>query len=141
QDIELAVHLAIFVEPYLAAVLDGRKTIESRFGVQKRPPYLRVKSGDLILLKRSGGPVMGVASAHDVQFYQLSPTVLRQLRRKYAEALYAEDDEFWEARQEKHFATLIELEHPISIDPFGIQKRDRQGWVTYDSSRHGSLVD
>ena len=83
---------------------------------------------------------MGVAAAHEVQFYQLSPSVLRQLRRKYAEALYAEDDEFWEARREKHFATLIELEMTTAIDPFGIPKRDRQGWVTYDGGRDDVLV-
>lgn len=140
QRIDLTVHLAIFVEPYLSAVLDGRKTIESRFGVQKRPPYLRVQTGDIILLKRSGGPVMGVAIAQAVRFYQLSPTVLNRLRDEFAEALFAQDDEFWDARREKHFATLIDLEDPIAVDPFAFAKRDRQGWVTYDGAKNSALI-
>ncbi len=35
----VGVHLAVFVEPYLSAVLDGRKTMESRFGLTRQPPY------------------------------------------------------------------------------------------------------
>jgi len=53
-------HLAVFVEPYLQYVLDGKKTVESRFGIHRRPPFGHVSEGDILLLKRSGGPVTGV---------------------------------------------------------------------------------
>jgi len=130
--IEVGVHLAIFVEPFLTAVLEGRKTIESRFGVHRRPPYLCIEPDDYILLKRSGGPIVGLAMARTADFYQLSPEVLADIRAKFAYQLYALDDEFWDSRAGKQYATLIELEDPIQIDPVSFAKRDRQGWVTFD---------
>ena len=130
--LDVGVHLAIFIEPYLTAVLEGKKTIESRFAVTRRPPYECVEPNDYILLKRSGGPVTGLALAKSISFYRLSPAVLADIRRKFARQLFALDDGFWQARAEKLYATLIELEDPISIEPFSIEKRDRQGWVTYD---------
>jgi hypothetical protein len=127
----VSVHLAIFVEPYLSAVLDGRKTIESRFGVHRRPPYLSVSDGDVIMLKRSGGPVVGLARAKSADFYQLSTAVLADLRRKFAYRLFALDDEFWDARAGKQFATLIEIDQVARISEMPFEKRDRRGWVTY----------
>jgi hypothetical protein len=130
--VDVGVHLAIFVEPYLTAVLDGKKTIESRFAVTRRPPYECVEPNDYILLKRSGGPVIGLAIAKSIKFYRLSPTVLADIRRKFARQLFALDEAFWHDRADKLYATLIELQDPIAIDPFSVEKRDRQGWVTYD---------
>lgn len=132
EEISVGVHLAIFVEPYLTAVLEGKKTIESRFAVTRRPPYNCIEPDDYILLKKSGGPVIGLALAKSTKFYQLSPTVLADLRKRYARQLFAQDDVFWSDRADKHFATLIELDAAVEIDPLSIKKRDRQGWVTYD---------
>jgi len=70
--------------------------------------------------------------ARTADFYQLSPEVLADIRAKFAYQLYALDDEFWDSRAGKQYATLIELEDPIQIDPVSFAKRDRQGWVTFD---------
>jgi len=132
EEITVGVHLAIFVEPYLTAVLEGKKTIESRFAVTRRPPYHCILPADYIILKKSGGPVMGLAIAKSTNFYRLSPAILAELRRKFARELFALEDDFWADRVDKQYATLIELENTTSIDPITIYKRDRQGWVTYD---------
>lgn len=92
EEISVGVHLAIFVEPYLTAVLEGKKTIESRFAVTRRPPYNCIEPDDYILLKKSGGPVIGLALAKSTKFYQLSPTVLADLRKRYARQLFAQED-------------------------------------------------
>lgn len=113
-------------------MLEGRKTIESRFGVHRRPPYLSIEPDDIILIKRSGGPVVGLALAASADFYQLSPSVLADIRERFAFQLYALDEEFWESRAGKQYATLIELEEPTAIDPMPFPKRDRQGWVIID---------
>jgi hypothetical protein len=126
------VHLAVFVEPFLTAIFNGQKTIESRFGVHRRPPYLSIEQDDIILIKRSGGPVVGVAQAGGASFHQLSPSVLSDMRERFAYQLYALDDEFWESRAGKQYATLIELGDPTEIKPFPFPKRDRQGWVIID---------
>jgi len=128
----VGVHLAVFVEPYLTAVLEGKKTIESRFAVTRRPPYQCIEPSDYILLKKSGGPILGLALAKSTHFFRLSPSVLSDLRRRFARQLFAQDDSFWIERADKHYATLIELEDATGIEPLSVQKRDRQGWVTYD---------
>lgn len=132
REITVGVHLAIFIEPYLTAVLDGRKTVESRFSIHRRAPYNCVEADDLILLKRSGGPIVGIALAQAITFYQLSPKVLAQIRSRFATELFALDEEFWSSRTDKRYATLIQLGSPTEIEPLPIVKRDRQGWVTFD---------
>src|SRR5690349_4668447 len=67
-------HLAILREPYLTRVLSGEKTVESRFARVRAAPYGRVAPGDLIWLKRVGGPIAGVARAAEVRlFADLTP--------------------------------------------------------------------
>lgn len=129
-------HLAVMVEPYLTAIMDGRKTIESRFGVHRNAPYKGIDKGDLIVFKRSGGPVVGIAWARSASYYQISEGVLDKLRREFASRLFALDDEFWTARAEKQFATLIEITDALAVEPFPVSKRDRRGWVTYRGSAY-----
>ena len=46
-ELDVGLHVAVFVEPYLTFVLDGRKTVESRFGVYRNPPYQSIREGDI----------------------------------------------------------------------------------------------
>ncbi len=139
-DVAVGVHLGVFVEPFLEAILDGRKTIESRFGVHRCTPFERVQRGDIILLKRSGGPVVGLALAGEATYYKLDTEILDDLRDRFATQLFAEDDEFWSARADKRFATLIEIDDTVKIDTMTVEKRDRRGWVTYVDARKPCLA-
>ncbi len=123
------VHLAIFVEPYLELVLAGKKTIESRFSVNRCPPYNAVKKGDLLLLKRSGGPVVGVASVGQVWSYDLDPDSWFLIRNHFAEQLCITDPEFWASKEGASYATLMRVECALRIEPIPVSKRDRRGWV------------
>lgn len=134
------IHLGVFVEPFLEAILDGRKTVESRFGVHRCAPFDRVQAGDLILLKRSGGPVVGIAVAGEASYYELNAELLEDIRDRYAAQIFAEDDAFWEARADKRFATLIEIDHVTKIETVSVEKRDRRGWVTYQEGRQSCLA-
>jgi hypothetical protein len=140
DDLEVGVHLGVFVEPFLGAILDGRKTIESRFGVHRCAPFDRVQQGDLIFLKRSGGPVVGIALAGEATFYELDPRTLGEIRERFADRICAKDDQFWEARAEKRFATLIEIEDVTAMETLAVDKRDRRGWVTYLAGRQPCLA-
>jgi hypothetical protein len=66
--------------------------------------------------------------------------VLNDLRNRFATQLYAEDDDFWAARAEKRFASLIEINDTVKIETMALEKRDRRGWVTYVDSRQSCLV-
>ena len=65
-----SLHLAILREPYLRFILEGKKTIETRFAKRACAPYKRVSDGDVILLKRVGGNIIGACVVEKVWFYQ-----------------------------------------------------------------------
>jgi hypothetical protein len=124
-----AVHLAVFNQPYLDFVLEGRKTVESRFSAVRCPPYQRVKTGDVLLLKPAGGPIVGLCLVQHVWFYSLDRTSWHDVRRTFARELCAQDPEFWQAREHAQFATLMRVTKPTTIQAVECEKRDRRGWV------------
>jgi hypothetical protein len=129
-----SLHLAIFVEPFLRYVLDGSKKVESRFSSVRCAPYQSVQQGDVILLKRTGGPIVGICMVASAWFYELEPGSWREIRNKYAQALCAQDPAFWEQRKDASFATLMRIQHVQPTAPITIEKRDRRGWVVLRSA-------
>ena len=128
------IHLAIFNEPYLRYLLDGIKTVESRFSVNRCPPYKRVVSGDLLLLKRAGGPIVGVCFVNSVSSYELDPRSWQKIRREYTTALCAQDPEFWTSRAAAGYATLMHVKNARPVAALHYPKRDRRGWVVLQTS-------
>lgn len=123
------VHLAVFVEPYLGFALDGHKTVESRFSLNRSAPYLRVNSGDVILLKRSGGRIAGLCRASHAWYYALEPGGLVEIRERFGRAICAQGEEFWTSRERTAFASLIQIDCVTRLAPVPFPKRDRRGWV------------
>jgi hypothetical protein len=122
-------HLAVLVEPYLSYILDGKKTVESRFSERRIAPYGSVRRDDVILLKRSGGPIVGLCRASDIWYYELDPRSWREIRTGFSQMLCAQDPNFWSQRKSAEFATLIRLTNVLKISPFKYAKSDRRGWV------------
>lgn len=123
-------HLAIFEEPYLSYILEGKKTIESRFGVQRTPPFGRVERGDVILLKATSGPVVGIAQAANVWSYRLGVNEWREIRERFGPGLCLENEpDFVAQRSRSRYATLIRLANVRRLSPVAVTKRDRRGWV------------
>ena len=60
-------HIAILKQPFFNMVLNGEKTIESRWSMHKVAPYNRVSVGDEILLKETGKDVTATAKVKDVK--------------------------------------------------------------------------
>ena len=131
----VSTHLAIFVEPFLQFVLEGRKSVESRFSVRKCAPYEAVSKKDVVLLKRSGGPIVGVCEVSRVWFYKLDPRSWQSIREEFATAMCAEDPEFWNSRENASYATLLHLGRVRSVPPIWCTKRDRRGWVVLRTRR------
>lgn len=124
-----ALHIAIMREPYLGLVLDGRKTIESRFSINRICPFEAVEPGDVLALKAQSGPVVGLAAVEHAAFYELDPGTWKALRRDFATPLCAADDEFWEQRSRARYASLLRVCAPVRIAPVAVDKTDRRGWV------------
>ena len=126
-------HLAVLVEPYLSLLLSGGKTMESRFSMTRRPPFGRVNASDILILKRSAGPIVGVCHVTDVQFYHLDPSSVGRLRSSFDKPLAIVDDGFWERQANMRYATLMRVSHPRPLVGIRCGKRDQRGWVTLES--------
>lgn len=127
---DFGVHVGIFAEPYLTLILTGKKTIESRFSVNRISPFGKVSKGDLVLLKKAGGAVVGLFIAGDVIFYsRLNTKKLAEIENNFAKQICSEvNPNFWENRKESKFATLIYISQFIEVEPFRINKSDRTAW-------------
>ncbi len=136
----IGLHLAIFREPYLTFVMEGKKTIETRFARRACPPYGKVSEGDVLGLKKAACAVVGVCMVKQVWFYQLDPKSLKVIRDKFGPAICPVDDSFWEERRECAYATLMLVDRVTPIQNLAIKKRDRRGWVVFDNTGQCSLL-
>lgn len=123
------IHLAIFREPYLGYILEGKKTVESRFSSNRCAPYKKVQRGDIILLKQTSGPIVAACKVDYVWNYQIDESSMANIRSEFTQMLCAQDPSFWEVRRHARFATLMLVNNVVSIDPIECNKRDRRGWV------------
>lgn len=132
------VHLAILVEPYLTYLLQGRKTMESRFSQNRIAPYKRVNPSDLVVVKKTAGPVVASFIVTSVEFVVLTPQELLRLKTNYSSAICG-NEAFWAERREKNFATLIGVGEVQEHAPREIVKPDRRGWLVLRQSlnKHG----
>jgi hypothetical protein len=140
-----AVHLAVMVEPYLTYILEGKKSIESRFSKHAIAPFCQIEPGELVLLKLTGGPIVGCFTTDTVEFVNLNEQERARLREDYSEAICADDD-FWKAREDKRYATLVGVRNARELRPAPVAKSDRRGWIvlkpadTYNDAEQLTLV-
>lgn len=127
---DFGVHVAIFSEPYLALLLDGKKKIESRFSINKISPYGKIFAGDIVLVKKGGGPVVAIFIAGEIKFFSgLNVNKLKTIETEYSNLICSDVDPlFWKNRENSKFATLIEVRLVKEITPFLINKSDRTAW-------------
>jgi hypothetical protein len=108
--------------------MDGKKTIESRFSQNGCAPYDQVVPGDVVLLKRSGGEIVGLASVSSVQ-HLTRRTDWNEIRALYQHHLCTTDDSFWADVQDADYASLIWFDRIRPLSSIDCEKRDRRGWV------------
>lgn len=128
---EVGLHIACMVEPYLGYILEGKKTIESRFSKPLIPPYQRVTVGDVVLLK--AGAVTASFRVASTEFIELNGREFNRLIVDYGDAICA-DGEFWAARADKRYATLLGISDVRQLTPLKVDKRDRRGWMVLRDS-------
>lgn len=126
---KFGMHLAIMSEPFYSYVLDGSKTMESRFSKNQIAPYYSVQPGDAILFKKAGATDFCIGLIWEITFYQLTPELIIKFRDTYAKDLMAFDDEFWRQRISSKYGTLMKISNVSPVDPIEINKKDRRGWV------------
>jgi hypothetical protein len=132
-------HLAVMTGPYLNRLLDGTKTIESRFTKHRIAPFDQVTDGDVVFFKQAAGPVTAVGLAGSVQNLDLQQVSLQEIADTYGSAIAPVDSSFWNERAHARYVTLVAMLSVISLPPLAVQKRDRRGWVVLDHPWQQSL--
>ncbi|WP_217601985.1 hypothetical protein [Chitinophaga sp. GbtcB8] len=140
---QVSIHLAIFSEPFLSLLFNGKKKIESRFSVNNVIPYRKVFKNDIVLVKRTGGPILGVFFVKSVNYYSnLNPSKVEELEKLYSEnACWNIDPEFLESKKVSNFLTIIEITSVHRIDPIEVDKSDRTAWAIIRPGFTNTLFD
>ncbi|CAG8515167.1 9181_t:CDS:10 [Gigaspora margarita] len=75
-------------------ILKGKKTIESRFSQKKIVPYGQINVRDVVLMKKSGGNVLGEFTVKNVlEFEKLNLTKLQEIKAKYGKEICSKADQ------------------------------------------------
>ena len=138
-------HLAILTPGWIDLILDGSKTIESRFTKVRCAPFGKVHEGDSVYLKESGGLVKGMFRVAGVEtFENLNRSGIQVIYERCGQAIFYQaftqffPPEKWQVS--KH-ATLIHISDPVRfVTPFPFPKRDPRAWVVLDTPLHSCEI-
>ncbi len=137
---DMSLHLAIVNQPFLKYIMNGEKTIESRFSVNKCAPYKKINKDDVIFLKDSGKPITAYTIVKDVKFFENDELNLESIKNQYAHQICAENESFWLERKDKNYASLIWITRPKLINNVFIEKKDKRGWVNFQLKYPQTLI-
>ncbi|MHC4694362.1 MAG: ASCH domain-containing protein [Planctomycetota bacterium] len=134
-------YLVILKKPYLDAILDGRKRVESRFSKSRFYTSVGVMPGDKLFLKISSGPVCGIATVETVKnFENLTPAQMIEIKQQYNH-LIGGGDEYWQKKADCKFGFLVWLKDVRVIDPVRIHKTDWRAWVVLTEKENFGLLN
>ena len=131
-------HLAVLTLGWIDLILDGKKTIESRFTKVRCAPYGKVFEGDTVYLKESGGPVKGEFRVAKVEtFSDLTLETINEIDARYHNAILVDPlfAAHWDKWKVSKYATLIHVADPVRYEnPFPFPKKDGRAWVVLEKS-------
>lgn len=131
-------HLAILNRKLklLPKILNGEKTIESRWYKFRKDPYKRILPNETIYFKNSGEPVTVKARVKDILFFDnLENAQIKNILEKYGKQIGV-DISYADKLQGKIYCTLIFLRNVEEIEPFNIDKKgygNMAAWITVES--------
>ena len=132
-------HLAIMSKQLqlLPKILQGEKTIESRWYKTRKAPFNKIKVGDIVYFKDSGAPVTIKSLVKKViQFDNLSEQRIYDLLHEYEKELGINADEYYNSIKNKKYGIIIYLDKVEQINPFQIDKKgfgNQSSWITIDN--------
>lgn len=138
-----SIHLAVFNEPFLSMIFSGEKTIESRFSINKLVPFNRIEENDIVLLKKTAGPIQGICHAKRIKYFSnLNPKKVSELERIYGTRIgWNVDPEFLGNKIDARFLTLFEITDLVGFGPINAKKNDRTAWSILNLSFKNTLFD
>lgn len=126
-------HIAILRQPFYDMILSGEKTIESRWSKNKIAPYMQVQKGDVVFLKETGKNVTAKANVEKVEFYELTPDIAEEIRKKHGKEIGIDKFDDWNKYLQKNFCTLIWLSNVEKVKNIPSPKSHGAGWLVIKS--------
>lgn len=132
-------HVAIMRNSWglLDKIINGKKTIESRWYKTKYRPWGRINPGDTLYFKDSGKPVTIKSKVDEVKFISnLRPEKVLEILNEYGQkdGLGIDDvPKYFQMFKDKRYCILVFFSDVESIHPFSIDKSGygmMSSWIT-----------
>ncbi|MBU0776735.1 hypothetical protein KKH23_03235 [Patescibacteria group bacterium] len=108
-------------------ILDGEKTLESRWYKTRRVPWGKIKKDDAVYFKNSGELTTAKAIVSKViEFEELTPRKVKGILDRHWKDLGISKEElpdFYKRFKNKKYCILIFLKNPRKVTPFKISKK------------------
>ena len=126
-------HLAIFNALDAQKIFSGKRKIEGRFSQIKIPPFGKVSTGDLVLVKVGGEKIIGQFLVDRVVYFDHpNKAEVEKIKKTYGQNL-AFEKTFWLDKEKVNYVTLMFIK---SVTKFivapQIAKKDLRPWVVLD---------
>jgi len=137
------IHLAVFKEPYLSLIFSGKKTVESRFSINRVAPFQKVFPKDIVLIKKSGGDILGFLIVKEVLYFSnLNDEKIQLIERDFGEKLaWGADPDFLFNKKDARFLSLIVFDKVVGTKPLASNKLDRTGWSIIKLGLNNTLFE
>jgi len=130
-------HIAIMNKSWklIPKIINGQKTIESRWYKSRFSPWNKVSKGDTVYFKNSSESITAKAKVSKVlQFDNLNLTTVRKIINNSGQQICLQNTNYRKWTPTKKYCILIFLEKPQAINkPFAIDKRGfgiGTAWIT-----------
>ncbi len=131
----------------LPKIINGEKTIESRWSTRRNEPWRKVKTGDKIYFKNSGEKVSAVAEVNYIKIFQSNPKYTWHVltnRKDTIKKLGVEDlNVFYGSVKDKKWGGLFGLKNVRRVKPFQINKRgfgNMAAWISLDNIKKIAIL-
>lgn len=134
-------HLAIMRKSWglTQKIISKEKKIESRWYINKYPPWNKIKQGEIVYFKDSGEPVSLKTEVEKImQFENLSPDKVMEILKEYGRDDGITEDKvdfYYNLFKNKRYCMLIFLKNPEKINSFDINKKGfgiMASWICVD---------
>jgi len=133
-------HVAIMKKSWklIDKIVSGEKTIESRWYQNRRDPYHKIKSGDVVYFKDSGEPVTAKADVERVlEFSDLTPQKVDYILKKYGKRIWVNyHKDLYKNYEGKNYCILVFMKNMKYIKSFNINKKgygNASAWLCVDN--------
>lgn len=135
---EKKIHIAIMHKNFLDSVLNGTKTIESRWAKNQSNPYMNINVDDIIYFKFSGGFVVAKATVSNVIFYSKRSNekeIDEFVKNNYLALGLTEKnyEKFLNEQSDRIYVSFIEFKNLEHVNVFNINKKGfgmMTSWLT-----------